>query len=57
MDKGKVTLYLDKDDLKELDRVAKGMDTSPSWIIRRLVRKYLDKVKSGKSKDKKHGYI
>jgi hypothetical protein len=45
MNKDKITLYLDIDDIKTLGKVAIKKDQSVSQIIRRLIRDYLEKSK------------
>jgi hypothetical protein len=46
MKKDKVTLYLDTDDIETLNRVAEAEDTSPSRIVRILIREHLASKKS-----------
>lgn len=41
MTKDKVTLYLDTDDIELLNKIAEAEDTSPSRIIRSLIREHL----------------
>jgi len=43
MRKGKVTLYLDLDALRALNKMAKSEDSSASRIIRRLVKEHIEK--------------
>lgn len=45
MDKGAITLYLDKDDLDRLSKIAEEQDTSASRILRGLIRDYLAKYR------------
>lgn len=48
MDKGNITLYLDRDDINRLSDIARTQDTSPSRIIRQLVRDYLAQHQSAR---------
>jgi len=50
MNRGKVTLYLDRTETEALKKIAKGQDTSASRIIRQLVRDYLRDYKAKKKK-------
>jgi metal-responsive CopG/Arc/MetJ family transcriptional regulator len=45
MTKGKITLYLDVDDVVSLQHIAKNDDTSPSRIVRHLIRTYIAQFK------------
>jgi hypothetical protein len=41
MKKDKVTLYLDTDDINELNRIAEIQDTSASRLIRLMIREFI----------------
>jgi len=45
MKKDKVTLYLDTDDIDLLNKIAEFEDTSPSRIVRGLIRDHLSTKK------------
>jgi len=40
-ERGRCTLYLDKSDIRRLKEIAKEKDSSPSRIVRSLVRAYV----------------
>jgi len=52
MNKDKVTLYLDMDDINELNRIAEAQDTSASRLIRLMIRDFIAQHKDN-SKAKK----
>ncbi len=46
MSKDKVTLYLDLDHVTMLRKIAEAKDTSPSRLIRLMIRQYIARNKS-----------